>query len=170
MAMTTSMKFLSLTIAGLLLLSGNGLAQDVLSLERAIALALEHNHGIQVAQNNVELAKNQATRGNAGMLPTISASGSYNYSNNNTEIQFATEPQPREINGAASSTLVGSLGLNYTLFNGLGTFYNYQKLQAAESLSEASARLTIENTLIQVLNSYYTLAQAQEVSILVHGS
>lgn len=137
-------------------------AQGPLTLERAIALAMSHNHGIQIANNDVDAASNAVHPGNAGLLPTVAVNGSYNYSNNNTTIQFATEPTAREINGAASTTLVGSLGLNYTLFNGLGTFYNYQKLQAAESLSEASARLTIENTLIQVLNGYYTLAQAQD--------
>ena len=65
--------------------------------------------------------------------PLIFVSGSYNYSNNNTTIQFLGQPETK-IDGAASSNLAGSVGLNYTLFNGLGTLYGYQKLKAAESL------------------------------------
>ena len=151
----------ALTTLLLLLFAGMSNAQEVLTLDRAIALALEHNHGIQIAANDVEAAKNNNNPGNAGLLPTVSASGSYNYSNNNTEIEFIGQ-EPQTINGAASTTLAGSLGLNYTIFNGRGTYFNFQRLQVAENLTEASSRLTVENTLIQVLNAYYTVAQAQD--------
>lgn len=137
-------------------------AQDTLALDKAMELALKNNHGILMANNQVKAAEAAAHPGNAGLLPTVSVSGSYNYSNTNTEFEIISEPQPISVDGAQSTTLQGSVGLSYTLFDGLGTLYNFRKLQASKSLSEASANITVENTLIQVVNAYYAIAQAQD--------
>ena len=44
-------------------------AQETLTVEQAIELALKNNYDIQIAKNRVEIASLNNTVGNAGMLP-----------------------------------------------------------------------------------------------------
>src|SRR5437867_568392 len=45
--------------------------KEKLSLEQAIAMALKNNYSISIAGNNAEIARNNNTLGNAGMLPGL---------------------------------------------------------------------------------------------------
>jgi outer membrane protein TolC len=67
-----------------------------------------------------------------------------------------------ELNGAKSSRYNAALNLNYTLFDGLGRYYNYKRLKEEYKLSELQARETIENTISQLFTVYYNVAQVSE--------
>lgn len=58
-------------------------AQDVLTAEDAVSIALRNNYDILVAQNNAGIDSVNNTAGNAGMLPNIAISGSESYSPGN---------------------------------------------------------------------------------------
>ena len=49
-------------------------AQNTLTLQETIELALENNYGIRIARSNQEIADNNYTLGNAGFLPIVSVS------------------------------------------------------------------------------------------------
>ena len=49
-------------------------AQELLTLESAVKIALENNYEIKIASNNLEIDKTNVAIGNAGMLPTITGS------------------------------------------------------------------------------------------------
>lgn len=144
-----------------MLLSFVGVAQEPLTLEEAVEKALNHNHNIKVFRNAIAVAENNATIGNAGMLPDVTIQAGANYSNQNTNIEFAGNIPPVEQNGAVSTSTNASIGLNYTLFDGLAMFYNYNILKANKSQAEIQARLNIENTLMQVISAYYEAARLQ---------
>ena len=57
-------------IAAALLLGWSSYGQNVLTLDNALSLALEHNHDLHIARLDAEQAANSATQGNAGRLPT----------------------------------------------------------------------------------------------------
>ena len=61
-------------------------AQMVLTLDQAISAALEHNHDLFIAGLDAEKASNSATYGNAGMLPSVTATAGTNYSNQNSNL------------------------------------------------------------------------------------
>ena len=48
-------------------------AQEVLTLENAVKIALENNYEIKIASNNSLISKTNVTSGNAGMLPRATA-------------------------------------------------------------------------------------------------
>lgn len=137
-------------------------AQEVLTLEQAVKIALENNNGIAVSQNSAEMAKNAAKPGNAGLLPKVDLQGGYTYSNNNTDLEFAGGIPPTSNKGAETTLLNGSIGASYLLFDGLGVIYNYKKLKEMGDLGETQSRLAIESTLLQVMNLYYNIARAQQ--------
>lgn len=138
-----------------------GVAQDVVQPSDAIALALEYNYGIQMANNNVELADNNKNILNTGFLPTLTGNAAATYNKDNLSAQFANG-ESTSLEGAESSRYNASLNLNYTLYDGLGRYYNYKRLKEEYNLSELQARETIENTITQLLSVYYDVARRSE--------
>lgn len=136
-------------------------AQEILTLEQAVEKTLNNNLNIKVFRNNIAVAENNTNMGNAGMLPNVTLNGATNYSSNNTKLEFAGNIAPVEQNGAQSTSNNLSVNLNYTLFDGLAMFYNYDILKASKSQTEIQTRLNIENTLLQVIAAYYEMARLQ---------
>ncbi len=153
----------------LLLISGTTFAQK-LTKDEAIRLTLENNFGVLVATNNIEVSKNNKSILNSGYLPSLVANAGANYQSatSTTGFQGAIDPntgEPRpdiEIEDAETQRYNASLDLNYTLFDGLGRFYNYKRLKEQYNLTELQARETIENTILQLFTVYYEIARLSE--------
>lgn len=141
-------------------LQANG-QELMLSKQEAVDMALEYNYDIKIAKGNVETAANNASILNSGYLPTVSASGGGNYNVNDTYVEYQDETS-LTTKGAESYSLNGSIGLNYTLFNGLGRKYNYDKLKENYNLSELQARQVIENSILNLFAIYYDVARLSQ--------
>ena len=147
----------------LFLVTLQGFSQEVLTKSQALKIALENNFGIKIANNNLEVAKNNAGIYNSGYLPTAALNSGADYRNNNQKIIF-TDPQTvndaeRVGTGAVTKSYNVSLGLNYTIFDGLGRKYNYQQLKETYNLTELQAKETIENTYLQLFTVYFQIAR-----------
>ncbi|MDG1509747.1 MAG: TolC family protein [Flavobacteriaceae bacterium] len=136
-------------------------AQKLVSVSEAIELALENNYGIKIISNNKEIAKNNAGVLNSGYLPTVTSSSGATFNRDNLEAEFSNG-ESTALNGAKSSRYNASINLNYTLFDGLGRYYDYKRLKETYKLSELQARETIENTIAQLYVIYYNVAQVTE--------
>lgn len=136
-------------------------AQNVLSTEEAVSLALENNYGIKIANNAVEVAENNTNLLNTGFLPTLTAGSGATYNIDNTEAKFSNG-NVTNLTGAESSRYNASLNLNYMLFDGLGRRYNYKRLKEEKQLTELEAREAIENTMLQLFTVYYNVAQLSQ--------
>lgn len=151
---------------GLLLLtlafSQVAFGQDSLDLESAMESAITHNLQIKIGKTQAEMAENRATRGNAGMLPSVTASGAYSFSVTNTRLVFAGNNPSIEQDGAQSSNVSANLGVDYTLFGGMRAHYTFLKLNDSRDLADINARIGIEEILIQVIQQYYQALQVQE--------
>ena len=146
-------------------------AQEKLTKEQALDFALENNFGIQVSRNNTAITKNNSNILNSGYLPTVSISGSGNYIGSDSEIAFPGQfddqgnPIPNRIfEGQESQRYNASVNLNYTLFDGLGRTYIYKKLKEQYNLSELQLRETIEYSILQIFEVYFSIAQFTESS------
>ncbi|MBI9060004.1 MAG: TolC family protein [Labilibaculum sp.] len=119
-------------------------AQEALTLESSIEIALSNNLNIKVAKNQAEVSANSATIGNAGLLPTLNASGGVNYA------EYSTD----EITSSAG------LNFSYTLFDGFEGKYNYKILNLQKEQGSLTARYTIENIISSVIYEFYELSKA----------
>lgn len=146
----------------LLLVSGSLSAQEVLTLEDAIAVALEQNYSITIARNDAFIAEKNAHPGAAGLLPNLGANAGVSYSAQNTKQVFAGGIPPNETKWAESTSYNAGVEMTYTLFDGLGNVYTFKKLNSLASLGEVQTRLLIENTLLQVISKYMSVAQLSE--------
>lgn len=141
-------------------------AQDTLSLDAAIRMALAGEHGIRIARNEAAIAAAQATAGNAGLLPRVDASGRGTYSNQYSRLDFVEGIPDVERDGVENTALGGQLGLTYTLFNGMGNFAALDRAQLAADIAGLRKRAQVEGTLTQVIALYYALAALdQDVAI-----
>jgi len=127
-------------------------AQDVMTFDQAVSIALKQNHQIEIARNNAIIAKKNVNIGNADLLPNIGLSGSANYQDSDGGI----------VSDGASTHTSAQVSAGYTLFDGFGNVYRFKKLQASGRLGEIEALNLIESTLLQVSQAYYTAASAYE--------
>jgi outer membrane protein len=135
--------------------------EQVITPNEAVSLALENNYGIKLANNQLEVAKNNSNILNSGYLPRVTGNAGATHNIDNTEAVFSNG-NLTVLNGAKSSRFNASVNLNYLLFDGLGRSYNYKQLKERYQLTELQARETIENTIFQLFTVYYSVAQLTE--------
>ena len=143
-----------------------GFSQEILTKQQALKIALKNNFGIKIANNNVKTAKNNSSILNSRFLPSAAINSGTDYRRNNQKIVF-TDPSSgndaeRRGDGVITKTYNTSLGINYTLFDGMGRKYNYKQLKETYNLTELQARQTIENTYLQLFTIYFQIARLSE--------
>jgi len=136
-------------------------AQDFLDKKEAIKIALENNFDIRSADNIVLTAKNNANIKNSKYLPSVSASGTANYTLTDTETTLH-DGSINTADGVNTARYNATVGLNYTIFDGFGRENIFRSLKESYNLSELQARAIIENTLVNIFVAYYEIARLSE--------
>ncbi len=139
-------------------------AQEKLTLQEAISIALQNNYDIKLVKNEVEIAKNNSNWGNAGMLPLVTGDFSTGGSRQNT-VQTQASGTERRINGARNSNMGYGFGINWTVFDGFSMFANYERLKALEQQGQKNVNTQILTTITEVLSAYYNLAKQQQLVV-----
>lgn len=135
-------------------------AQQLLTLEEAIKIALENNFDIQLAKNNLKIDETNNYIGNAGMLPNVSANiTDTNSRTNTTQVQGGTE---RTLNGAKNLNLNYGVSLDWTVFDGLKMFARKEQLNKLEQQGQAELKSAILSKISAVYLAYYDLVQQQQ--------
>lgn len=137
-------------------------AQDKMSLNNVILQALESNRNIQISKNSVIIKENLTSLGQAGLLPSINASGLADYGNDNYKTQLIGSQTTVETTGVQSTLLNASINLNYTIFSGFGNKHTYEKLKTNINLADAESKVNIENIILQVAANYYNVIRTKE--------
>lgn len=137
-------------------------AQELLSLDKAIEIALKNNFSIQISNNNATMAQNDNYIGNAGMLPSLSLNASGNKSTNDIKQSYASGLEVSKP-GVASDNLSYGAALNWTLFDGFKMFITYDKLGVLEDLGSINAKITIETTVSNIIDAYYDVVRQKQL-------
>jgi outer membrane protein TolC len=142
---------------------------SLLEREEAVRIMLENNYGIRIAQNTELIADNNTSILNSGYLPQLQGTAGANYDKTSSETDFqgardsiGNPRKPVVIDDAITQQYNAALAMNYTLFDGLGRFYNYKRLKEEYNLSQLQARQTIENTTLQLMSVYLEVARITE--------
>ncbi|MCB2219823.1 MAG: TolC family protein [Bacteroidetes bacterium] len=140
----------------LLLLCFSAGAQNRYTLHDLIDRVLQENYQVQMVKLDEQVASNNNTAGNAGMLPSVSASGSQTVSYYDTEQKLFTG-DTREANNARSTFLSGQIALDWTVFDGLRMFAMKDQLGLLEQIGQVNTRYYIEQTVADVAMLYEQL-------------
>lgn len=146
-------------------------AQGILTLDEAVKISLENNYAIKIAKSNQQIANNNNTRGNAGMLPVVTGVVNKNYNVSSVTIGLFDPNLPTiERSGVANNT--GGAGVNaiWRLYDGLGMFIARDRLHELQKTSVTQIESSVENSIAQVSNAYYDIIrQSRRVKNLKQG-
>ena len=137
-------------------------AQEILTLEKAIATALANNHGIIIRKNEEKILKNDHTPGNAGFLPSVDLSAGATYSDNTILQRYADGREVNQSNVASSSQFAGA-ELKWTLFDGMKMFATNARLKTLASQGELNVKIEIENTVFAIMSAYYDVVRINQL-------
>jgi len=136
-------------------------AQELLTVEDAVKIALENNYEIKIASNDLRIDQQNVSLANAGVLPQLNATVTDNNSILDTK-QTQSDGSERELNGARNMNLTYGVALNWTIFDGLRMFARYDQLKELEKLGDAELKLAIFTKVSDVITTYYDLVQQQQ--------
>jgi len=136
-------------------------AQEVLTIEEAMKIALENNFEIKIAKNNTKISETNVTIGNAGMLPTATASVVDNNSITNST-QVRQDGTSTSLDNAKNNNLTYGVSLGWTVFDGMRMFARLDQLKELQKLGDTELKRTILMKIGQVNSAYYDLVQQQQ--------
>lgn len=142
-------------------------AQNVLTIDDAISIALKNNYDLQIAKNDADITKINNTIENAGMLPSASINGSNEFAINNVNQKLSSGSEVHETNTHSNTFSAGAF-INWTLFDGGKMFIAKKKLNAIQSLGELQYKDKVAQTVFNVIAAYYdVIRQTQQLNSLI---
>jgi len=138
-----------------------GFAQDSLTVEQAVAFALQNNYDILLSRNDSAVAAINYQYRNAAFLPRLNATTSY-IKNNNNQKQTFSDGSERERNGIRSNNLAAGINLNWTIFDGFRMFLLRDQLDLAVEQGNLVVKTAVINTVANVITTYYDLVRQQQ--------
>lgn len=136
-------------------------AQELLTADQAVRIAIENNYDIRIEKNNLKIDQTNTTIGNAGMLPNVEAAITDNNSVQNSS-QTRSDGTTQELDNARNSNLNYGVSLGWTVFDGLGMFARYDQLKELQKLGQAELQLMIMTRVSDVSTMYYDLVQQKQ--------
>lgn len=143
-------------------LLGNQLfAQDSLTVEQAVAYALQNNYDILLSRNDSAIAAINYEYRNAAFLPRVNGSGNILFNNNNQK-QTLADGSEKNRSGIRSNNLNSAINLNWTVFDGFRMFL----LRDGLNISIRQGSLTIKNAVVNsvaaVVTTYYDIVRQKQ--------
>ena len=140
-------------------IAGGAVAQEVYDVGRCIQTGLEQNFDLRVVRNSEAVATNNYTKGNAGMLPVVTATNRFGGTLNTTSQQYEDGSTGTAAN-IHNNTGSAALNLGMTIFSGFEVQTRYRKLGEQAELEGLRTQMAIENLVAGIVAEYnYYLQQ-----------
>lgn len=146
--------FLLVALFPLALMAQNG----VLTADDALKIGLKSNYDIIVERNNASADSILNSPGEAGMLPTVAATGGITINQNNIHQRYSNG-NDIVANGAQTQIFTGGVLLNWTLFDGTKMFVTKEKLGVIQAQGEYQFRSQVLNSSAAILLAYYDIVR-----------
>lgn len=146
-----------LMIIEFLIFNGQLFAQDtLLTAEDAVKYAVEHNYGITISKNNIEIGKINNNWANAGAIPLVSATANKAVGLTNLQQKLSNGTVTNR-NGSSTKNFNAGIAVNWRVFDGLKMFATKRRLEELERNGEYAFRKNLNETVYNVIASYYNL-------------
>jgi outer membrane protein len=162
--------WMGLVVLLLCMLGGNGLqAQTPLSLDQAIATALQASLKLEIQRNNVAAREIQDNFGVAGGLPTVTATASDQGSVTNIYQKLANGNEFQR-NNALGNNLAANVTGTMVLYNGLRIQATKDRLEQLALQSEGVLASQIMDLVAAVMTQYYDVRRQEAYLKTITGS
>ena len=133
----------------------------ILTLDEAIQKALSQNLGIRVNQNDIQIAKNNAVKGNAGFLPNINltASETPSFGYLNQKLSSGSEINRTNL----TNNVTAGIQLAWTLYDGRRMYLELDRLRELQGIGEINLRIRSEQIVYDVMRAYFNIVRNQEL-------
>ena len=131
---------------------------QVISLKSCLETGLKNNYSLRIVRNEERMAENNATRANAGYLPTVSATAGYTGSldSRNTRQRGGGVTHDRNVQDNAVNA---GINAEWTIFDGYKIQTNYKRLQELRRQSATQTRIALEDYMANLAAEYYNFVQ-----------
>jgi outer membrane protein len=138
----------------------------VLTLDRAIAIALEQNISVRQAYNNSDAAQSGVLAAYGSYLPSLSAGGGW--TRQQTDRPASTQligGQPIQVPATSSTTsnFNTSVNLGYTIFNGFAREANFSQAVSNATAAEQNATRATQQIVYQVQSAYLAVLRNEQL-------
>ncbi len=138
-----------------------------LTVEECVEIALQRNHNVAIARNNISSSEAAATRAWAGVLPSVSANAYWNRLTQGPSEQLTLNERTGEIisSQTESQAFVSySMGLNasQSLFD-WGSVQSVAQARAGVSAARHSSEAAQNDIAYEVRNQFYNLVKAEKL-------
>ena len=132
------------------------------TLKECLEKGLDKNYSLRIIRNEEQMAANNATMENAGLLPTVSLSAGYNGSAYGRNTEMRTDGSVSQERGVYDDGLNAGIDLSWTLFDGFKTVANYDRLRELSLISSTQTRLAVEDYIADLTAEYYNFIQQRQ--------
>lgn len=138
-------------------------AQEELSLLDAVQIGLENNYQIQIAGQQLEIARNNNAWGAAGGWPSVSL-GLTQLNRYDDQPLFFSDTLRQK---GYTNSVGPYVNARWTLFRGLGVQLTKKQLALLEQFTDGNATIVVENTIQGIILAYYNvLLQRERLKVL----
>ncbi len=141
-------------------------AQQLLTVEQAVAAAIENNYDIRLLRNDSTLAALNNSYAYAALLPRLNGSAAMVFNNNNTRQRLADGTE-RKQGGIKSNNISSSANLNWTIFDGFKMFATRDKLAEIVRLGELNIKNQLVITVSDVIKTYYNIVRQKQQLVAI---
>jgi outer membrane protein len=145
----------------LLFLSSTARSQDTITVEQAIATALQNNYDIRIARNDSIIAAVNFAYRDFALLPNVNGTGTLLF-NNNSQSQTYSGDIVKSRNGIQSNNFNYGINANWVLFNGFRMFINRSRIAQLLELGSVTAKSQVVNTISDVIKTYYDIVRQKQ--------
>lgn len=136
-------------------------AQELLSTEEAIRQGLENNFDIRLIRQNARIAENNVNMGIGNFLPIVELNASQGYSITDSRQEYLSG-EINDVVAAGADAFNAGAQLNWTLFDGMRMFVNYERVKEMQQRSELEVLLSVERTISSILTNYFSLIHLKQ--------
>lgn len=129
------------------------------TLPSLIHVGLQNNYGLQIVKNEERIAQNNATRANAGYLPTVGLTAGYDADLNSGNTTTRSPQTTTRTRNAADLGFNAGISANWTVFDGFKIQTNYARLQELRRQSATQTRIALEDYVATLASEYYNYVQ-----------
>lgn len=157
----TNMKRICYLFALLFLSISARSQQDTITVEQAIATALQNNYDIRIARNDSIIAAVNFAYRDFALLPTVNGTGTLLF-NNNSQSQTYSGDIVKSRSGIKTNNLNYGVNANWVLFNGFKMFINRSRIAQLLEIGSVTAKSQVVNTISDVIKTYYDIVSQKQ--------
>lgn len=136
-------------------------AQEEITLEQVVALALQKGYDIQVARNTSEAAGTDSRYAFGAFLPQVDAVGSTVWNSTDQELRFLDESRNIAGNAEGNNT-TAALQLTWTLFDGTRMFATRERISEIAIQGELLVKDQMVTTIASVATNYFDIVRQKQ--------